>query len=350
MMTDLKPFKLDIDELISEFAQAGSTEFAELKAIWRSRKFSFIFEASPSTNQACFTQSLFAHAIGYMVSGNSLSHRLGGLYCLYCLFETQPFKPPFKIYLCLRELKELRNIIVCAKEKDIKVVSALVKHMLQRNMFLFGFVDITDGSATERVNEVSDIQNARVQVAYKKLFANTRIEDFIHMDLGMELDVDLLKRKSSEYAAAKELIIKEAGEVIDVHSIEHNMENKQLIGDVVEKTAEDWNNEKGLFYQQTGMGPLSITSNQLARLTGSTEKSHLLGSVPPGEQETNRHSIRQRCDDNFAGNELDNFIPEQDFGKIKEQDDGHDDENFGNELEAELLCLPEFEDEGKDDK
>ena len=144
--------------------------------------------------------------------------------------------------------------------------------------------------------------------------------------------------------------VAEAGEVIDVHSIEHNMENKQLIGDVVEKTAEDWNNEKGLFYQQTGMGPLSITSNQLARHTGSTEKSHLLGSVPPGEQETNRHSKRQRCDDNFAGNELDNFIPEQDFGKIKEQDDGYDDENFGNELEAELLCLPEFEDEGKDDK
>ena len=52
------------------------------------------------------------------------------------------------------------------------MVSALVKHMLQRNMFLFGFVDITDGSATEMVNEVSDIQNARVQVAYKKYIAN----------------------------------------------------------------------------------------------------------------------------------------------------------------------------------
>lgn len=64
MMTDLKPFKLDIDELIDEFAQGGSTELAELKAIWRSRKFSFIFEASPSTNQVFFMQSLFAHAIG----------------------------------------------------------------------------------------------------------------------------------------------------------------------------------------------------------------------------------------------------------------------------------------------
>lgn len=38
---------------------------------------------------------------GYMISNVSLSHRLGGLFCLYCLYETQPFKPPFKIYLSL---------------------------------------------------------------------------------------------------------------------------------------------------------------------------------------------------------------------------------------------------------
>ncbi|KAL3535896.1 hypothetical protein ACH5RR_004357 [Cinchona calisaya] len=316
-MMELKPFKQDIDELINEFAQGGLTKLAEMKEIWRSRKFSFIFEASPSTNQAFFMQSLFAHSIGYMVSENSLSHRLGGLYCLYCLFETQPFKPPFKIYLSLAELKKLKNLVTCAKEKDIIVVSALVKSMLQRSMFLFGFVDITNSSATERVNVLTDIQDARIQVAYNKLFANTRIEHFIHMDLGMELDVDLLKRKSTEYAAAKELAVKEAGEVIDVQNIKHSTENKQLIGDVVEKTAEDWNTEKGLFYQQTGVG----------------------------EQEPNGHSKRQKYDNNSIGMEADNYIPEEDYGTVKEQDDN--DDNFGNELEAALLCLP-YEDEDED--
>ena len=38
---------------------------------------------------------------GYMSSAASLSIRLGGLYCLYCLHETQPFKPHFRIYLSL---------------------------------------------------------------------------------------------------------------------------------------------------------------------------------------------------------------------------------------------------------
>ena len=38
---------------------------------------------------------------GYMVGTATLSHRLGGLYCLYCLYETQPFNPSFKVYLSL---------------------------------------------------------------------------------------------------------------------------------------------------------------------------------------------------------------------------------------------------------
>jgi hypothetical protein len=38
---------------------------------------------------------------GHMISTYSLSQRLGGMYCLYCLYETQPFKPPFKMYFSL---------------------------------------------------------------------------------------------------------------------------------------------------------------------------------------------------------------------------------------------------------
>ncbi|KAL6537554.1 hypothetical protein OROMI_026088 [Orobanche minor] len=60
---DLKPFKLDVDDLIHEFAESTSTTLAEFKRVWLSRKFSFLFEASPSTNQGFFMQSLYAHSI-----------------------------------------------------------------------------------------------------------------------------------------------------------------------------------------------------------------------------------------------------------------------------------------------
>ncbi|KAL3623503.1 hypothetical protein CASFOL_032319 [Castilleja foliolosa] len=61
---DLKPFKLDIDELLHEFAESGSTTLAEFKRVWLAKKFSFIFEARPSTNHGFFMQSLYAHSIG----------------------------------------------------------------------------------------------------------------------------------------------------------------------------------------------------------------------------------------------------------------------------------------------
>lgn len=66
------------------------------------------------------------------------------------------------------ELKRLKNLVIDSKKENIKVVSALVNSMLERNMFLFGSVDLNEGSVTERVNELTDIENAFVRVAQKK--------------------------------------------------------------------------------------------------------------------------------------------------------------------------------------
>lgn len=58
--------------------------------------------------------------------------------------------------------------MVDAKEKGVKVVPALVKRMLEKNMFLFGFVDLNEGFVNETVNQLTELQNKRVQLAYKK--------------------------------------------------------------------------------------------------------------------------------------------------------------------------------------
>lgn len=259
---DLSPFKQDIDELIDEFAQDELRTLADMKRVWLSRKFTYIYEASPSTNLSFFMQSLYAHTIRHMVSNDSLSRRLGGLYCLYCLYETQPFKPPFHIYISLGELKKLKELVVEAKNKDTRVVPALVKTMLEKKIFLFGFVDLNESSITETVNQLTDLQNARVQVAYEKLFASTRIEHFIHMDLGMEVDLNVLKKMSTEYAEAKKQAIQEASEVVDVQNVKHIVDDQELMGDVVGKIAENWNVQRELFYQQTRMDQQPAAADQ----------------------------------------------------------------------------------------
>ncbi|XP_027330444.1 uncharacterized protein LOC113846409 isoform X2 [Abrus precatorius] len=221
-------FKQDIDELIGEFTQDESTTLADMKRVWLSKKFSYIYEAYPSSNLAFFMQSLYGHCIG--------------------------------------ELKKLRILVVDAKANNIKVVPALVKKMLERNTFLFGAVDLTEGSVTETVKQLQQLQNARIQVAYEKLFDSTSIDNYVHMDLGLEVSLDLLKKKSSEYAKAKNVAIQEASKIVDVQNIKHISQDKELIGDVVEKIADDWVVQKQTFYRQTGLGEDEGYEQELERL------------------------------------------------------------------------------------
>ncbi|XP_031737119.1 uncharacterized protein LOC101216308 isoform X2 [Cucumis sativus] len=229
-----------------------------MKKVWIGRKFTYIFEAAPSTNLAFFMQSIFAQSISHMLSTASLPHRLGGLYCLYCLYETQPFRPPYKIYLSIGELKKLKELVVDAKENNVKVVSFVVKRMLEKNMFLFGSVDMNESAALETVNQLTELQNARVQVAYKKLFNDTPIGNYIHMDLGMEVGSNILTKMSTDYSEAKKLALYEASKIVDVQDIKHIAEDEKLIGDTVEKIAEDWNVQRGVFYEQTGLDQQSV--------------------------------------------------------------------------------------------
>ncbi|KAJ0441477.1 putative small nuclear RNA activating complex (SNAPc), subunit SNAP43 [Helianthus annuus] len=228
-----------------------------------SKKFSCIFESKPNKKLGFFMQSLYADCIGYMTSTASISHRLGGLYCLYCLYETQPFKPPFGIYICLREMKRLEELVIDAKVENVAVVPHLVNSMLERNLFLYGAIDLKEGSVEERVNELIEVQNARIHHANKKLFADTQIEWYIHMDMARkELDVDSLKKMSRDYAITKELAIKEAEKVIDTQDVNHIAKDHTLIRDVVGKTTEDWNLQKKMFYQKIGLNQFQQLENQ----------------------------------------------------------------------------------------
>ncbi|CAN0841211.1 hypothetical protein LINGRAHAP2_LOCUS3157 [Linum grandiflorum] len=287
---NLSPFKLDIDELINQFVEERSTRFSDLKKIWHSRKFSYIYEASPPSHLAFFMQSLYAHTIGYMYDTASLSRGLGGLYCLYCLYETQPFKPPFKIYISLEELKRLKSLVAEAKWNEVKEAPAIVKRMLEKDAFLFGFVDI--GEATKTVDKLTELQNARVKCATKKLLKDTRVEHFLHLDMGKELDVDQLKKASIEYADFKKHAIKEASKVVNVQDIQHLANDEELIGDEAAKIAESWKVQKDLYYKTTGL-------------------------------ESPRAQLHQQDDDE-----------DQNEGNSNEDDD--DDEEYGRELEREL--------------
>ncbi|KAH9616181.1 hypothetical protein KSS87_007423 [Heliosperma pusillum] len=207
---DLSLFKLDIDELLNEFAKGEHRTLVDMKKIWLRRKFSYIFEAQLPTNFALLMQTLYSHSMSHMISNKSLSHRLGSLYCLYCLYETQPFNPPFKIYLSLGGLRGMRSLLVVANGLGIRVVSAVVRRMLEKKVFLFGSVDINDYTEKERIKELVNMQKACIKKMQERLLTSKDTDLYLHMDLGEELDLEVLNKISADYARSKSIAIKDS--------------------------------------------------------------------------------------------------------------------------------------------
>ena len=58
----------------------------------------------------------------------------------------------------------------------------------------------------------------------------------------------------------------EASNVLDVTNIKHLSEDKELIGDVVKKITDDWNEQKENFYKQTGCGEDEMDDQELQQL------------------------------------------------------------------------------------
>lgn len=76
---------------------------------------------------------------------------------------------------------------------------------------------------------------------FNRLCADTEIEGYNHMDLGNQVDLDVLKNMSTDYGVTKELAIQEAVKVINTQDMKHIAEDLTLIGDVVEKTTQECN-------------------------------------------------------------------------------------------------------------
>ncbi|KAK3039999.1 hypothetical protein RJ639_027189 [Escallonia herrerae] len=92
----------------------------------------------------------------------------------------------------------------------------------------------------------------------------------------------------------------DASEAVNVENIKHIAEDKSLIGDVLEKTTEDWNAQEEMFYQQTGFRQRPAQESQQQEMNGTLEQ--LKGNETSEEQE----------DDNDFGKELEEALQFED--------------------------------------
>ena len=66
------------------------------------------------------------------------------------------------------ESKKLKDFVVEAKQNGVALVPALVKRMLDRGMFLFGFINLLGDHGAKQVDELTAFQNKRVKFACDK--------------------------------------------------------------------------------------------------------------------------------------------------------------------------------------
>ncbi|KAJ7529815.1 hypothetical protein O6H91_15G067200 [Diphasiastrum complanatum] len=245
----------DVQELVEEFSDIGGTELSQMKFLWSFRSFSFIHEARPKdVTPAFFMQTLYSCALGHIVHGESLCSKLGGLYILYMLFETQQYEPPFLIYISPEELEALIFLVKEIEAKSIGIALRVVKRMLDKNLLLLGSVNVNQKHISATVDKLESQASASVQHARIRLLSNVPLEDHLRGSLVKGLELDELSRICQGYAQTKEQVFTEHEGVQE--GVKTGWPN---VADELWKEADDWESWKqGVYGGNIPISPIQV--------------------------------------------------------------------------------------------
>ncbi|KAK1904509.1 snRNA-activating protein complex subunit 1 [Dissostichus eleginoides] len=98
------PLTEDVEELLARFQQSDSIRYEYFSAAWRQMGFSDVFIGIVSmAEQKRFSRVTLATAVKYFLPPYSYQIRVGGLYLMFGLYNTQLAVPPVQIRLALKD-------------------------------------------------------------------------------------------------------------------------------------------------------------------------------------------------------------------------------------------------------
>lgn len=249
---DVAAFSSDIDELVNAFIKIEGVELSQIKELWRSRSFSFIHEARPNhVDPAFFMQALYSCALGHIEEDVSWSEKLGGLYVLYILYETQLCNPPFKIYLSKDDLENIYSLVKEAKKKGTLIALRVVQRMMVKNSFLFGSVTTNQKRMKDAVDKLSSKSAERLQLARRRFLTGFPAHQHFEGDLVRELGLNELAMLNEEYRMVKQRLYNGAtqnAEDCPNELIAHG----EILGDELKEDAIAWMEYRNSFSQNKG--------------------------------------------------------------------------------------------------
>ncbi|XP_041828175.1 snRNA-activating protein complex subunit 1b [Melanotaenia boesemani] len=130
-----KRVKSDCEELLSRFQQTDSVRFEVFSSIWREMKFSHIFYGTVAHKRRTFSRLVLDTAYCYLLPPFSFQIRVGGLYLLYSLYQSQTASPQEQIRLALKDWDDVKKF-----EKDaVDAQHFDVVYIIQQLMFCKAF-------------------------------------------------------------------------------------------------------------------------------------------------------------------------------------------------------------------
>ncbi|KAL1254620.1 hypothetical protein QQF64_016849 [Cirrhinus molitorella] len=163
------PFKSDCEELLGRFQQTESVRFEEFSAIWREMDFSAVFFGTHSDHEKrSFTQLTFTIAYRYILPPYSFQIRVGSLYMIYGLYNTQLTWPKEKIRIALKDWYDVQKLITDAKTCQHLDVVYIFKRLLSSKAFCFTAMPkklTFEGSGRVQHNVNEEFRDRRDRVA-----------------------------------------------------------------------------------------------------------------------------------------------------------------------------------------
>ncbi|XP_034004915.1 LOW QUALITY PROTEIN: snRNA-activating protein complex subunit 1-like [Trematomus bernacchii] len=170
----------DCENLLSLFQKTDSVRFEVFSKIWREMNFSHIFHGAVKHKKRSFSRLILDSAYSFLLPPFSFQIRVGGLYLLYSLFQSQTAAPPEPIRLALKDWEHVEKFEKDAMDAQHMDVIYILRQLRLQKAFHFSAMPTQLAFRKQRMKESPALCEKFIERA-------SRPQELINIDLLEEL-------------------------------------------------------------------------------------------------------------------------------------------------------------------
>ncbi|KAI9521966.1 hypothetical protein NQZ68_041605 [Dissostichus eleginoides] len=170
----------DCENLLSLFQKTDSVRFEVFSTIWREMNFSHIFHGTVKHEKRSFSRLILDSAYSFLLPPFSFQIRVGGLYLLYSLFQSQTAAPPEQIRMALKDWEHVKKFEKDAIDAQHMDVIYILRQLRLQKAFHFSAMPTLLVFRKQRKKETPALCEKFIERA-------SRPQELINIDLLEEL-------------------------------------------------------------------------------------------------------------------------------------------------------------------